>query len=407
MDQSPDAAVSPSTDSRTPPAVRIDELRLADFRNYETLSLRFTRGFVVFVGDNGAGKTNLLEAISLLTPGRGLRRAPYQDVARKGGSGGFSVRANAVSHGVETIVSTKMMPDPMGAAARSVRIDETAAKSADELLDLLRILWLTPAMDGLFTGPAGDRRRFLDRMVLAVDPTHGRRAADYERAMRSRNRLLADNRLDDSWLSGIEAQMAELGIAMALARSELVGMLAGMIARTGAGSPFPSAGLELTSGYDGLDLARPSADVEDEARMRLRSARYGDRAAGRTLEGAHRAELSVTHLAKAMPAALSSTGEQKALLIGLVLAHARLVAAMSSLPPLLLLDEIAAHLDPGRRAALFDLIAELGVQAFMTGTDASLFAALGDRAQIMEVSGGTVRPADPARIEGASPETSP
>ncbi|MEO9787080.1 MAG: DNA replication and repair protein RecF, partial [Aurantimonas coralicida] len=249
--------------------------------------------------------------------------------------------------------------------------------------------------------------RFLDRMVLAVDPTHGRRAADYERAMRSRNRLLADNRLDDSWLSGIEAQMAELGIAMALARSELVGMLAGMIARTGAGSPFPSAGLELTSGYDGLDLARPSADIEDEARMRLRSARYGDRAAGRTLEGAHRAELSVTHLAKAMPAALSSTGEQKALLIGLVLAHARLVAAMSSLPPLLLLDEIAAHLDPGRRAALFDLIAELGVQAFMTGTDASLFAALGDRAQIMEVSGGTVRPADPARIEGASPETSP
>lgn len=375
------------------PVVRLSELRLADFRNYETLRLTFDRGFVAFVGDNGAGKTNLIEAVSLLTPGRGLRRATYQDIARKDGSGGFSIRAGLVSLQSEANVVTKVQPDPAGPATRTVRIDETAAKSADELLDLLRILWLTPAMDGLFTGPKGDRRRFLDRMVLAVDPTHGRRAVDYERAMRSRNRLLSDNRMDDSWLSGIEAQMAELGVAMALARAELVGMLAGMIDRSGADNPFPRAGLDLASGYADSDLSRPSADIEDEARTRLGAGRHADRAAGRTLLGAHRADLSVVHLAKAMPAALSSTGEQKALLIGLVLAHARLVAAVSSLPPILLLDEIAAHLDPGRRAALFDLIAELGVQAFMTGTDASLFDALGDRAQMLEVTVGTVRPA--------------
>ena len=383
----------------TLPTVRLADLRLADFRNYSTAKLSFDRPFVVLVGANGAGKTNLMEAVSLLTPGRGLRRAVHQDMARQGAagtapyvSGGFALSATVLSHATESSISIKVLPDPSGTATRAIRIDETVAKSADELLDLLRILWLTPAMDGLFTGPGSDRRRFLDRMVLAIDPTHGRRASDYERAMRSRNKLLADNRMDDSWLSGLEAQMAELGVAMAMARAELVRLLAGMIETATKGNPFPKAGLDLLPGYADFDPAAPSADNEDRAAVRLRTARGQDRAIGRTLEGAHRAELQVTHLDKNMPAALASTGEQKALLIGLVLAHARLVTAVSGLPPVLLLDEIAAHLDPARRAALFDLIADLGVQAFMTGTDAGLFAALGDRAQMLEVAGGAVSP---------------
>ena len=396
------------------PTVRLADLRLADFRNYVTAKLSFDRPFVVLVGANGAGKTNLMEAISLLTPGRGLRRTVYLDIGRRQGlaeatpaaSGGFALSATVLSHATESVVSIKVLPDPSGTGARAIRIDETVVKSADELLELLRILWLTPAMDGLFTGPGSDRRRFLDRMVLAIDPTHGRRASDYERAMRSRNKLLADNRMDDSWLSGLEAQMAELGVAMAMARAELVRLLAGMIETATEGSPFPKAGLDLLPGYADFDPAAPSADNEDRAAVRLRTARSQDRAIGRTLEGAHRAELQVTHLDKQMPAALASTGEQKALLIGLVLAHARLVTAVSGLPPVLLLDEIAAHLDPARRAALFDLIADLGVQAFMTGTDASLFAALGDRAQMLEVAGGRITPM-PSRANVDAPSVEP
>ncbi|WP_425349889.1 DNA replication/repair protein RecF [Mangrovicella endophytica] len=370
----------------------ITRLRLADFRNYPALSLSFERRFVVFAGENGAGKTNLLEAISLLTPGRGLRRAAYGDMARQGGSGGFMV-ASETGGEAATSLATLVRPEPgLGTgSSRIVRIDETQAKSADELLDLLRMVWLTPSMDGLFTGPAGDRRRFLDRLVLAADPAHGRRAADYERAMRSRNRLLSDDRMDDSWLGGLEAQMAELGLAMALARAEIVGMLSATIDTAPDDTPFPKAGLSLDSGYDEPDLSRPAVDLEDAVRERLRRARGQDRAAGRTLEGAHRAELSVTHRGKGMPAALSSTGEQKALLIGLLLAHARLVGQIGGIAPVLLLDEVAAHLDSGRRAALFDLIDGLGVQAFMTGTDASLFEALGARAQMFDVCNGAVR----------------
>ncbi|MEX6507060.1 DNA replication/repair protein RecF [Jiella sp. M17.18] len=389
MPQTADDATAP----RPAPAVRATSLRLADFRNYDSVAIGFERAFVAFFGENGAGKTNLIEALSLLSPGRGLRRATYGDMIRQGGSGGFHLRAAISSVGNPTEIVTQVRPDPGGILSRTVKIDETPARTGDELLEIARVLWLTPAMDGLFTGPAGDRRRFLDRMVLAVDPGHGRRAADFERAMRSRNKLLSDNRLDDSWLSGLEAQMAELGVAMALARADFIRMMAEMIARGAADSPFPAARLALSSGYDDLDLSGPALDVEDAVRGRLRAARYVDRSAGRTREGAHRADLQVIHAAKEMPAALASTGEQKALLIGLVLAHARLTAAVSGLSPILLLDEIAAHLDPGRRAALFDLVETLGVQTFMTGTDASLFDALGDRAQMLRVSAGRVEPA--------------
>ena len=368
----------------------LSALRLVDFRNYSTLQVDLAARFVVLAGDNGAGKTNLMEAVSLMTPGRGLRRAAYADMIRAGGSGGFSVRADLTSDHDTLQLATLVRPEAGNGLARTVRIDETQAKSADELLDHLRILWLTPAMDGLFTGPSGDRRRFLDRLVLTVDPAHGRRASDYERAMRQRNRLLADGRQDDAWLAGLEAQLAELGIAIAIARHELVGLLRTMIGASTDDSPFPKADLALTSGYGFDDLARPAVDLEDEAAERLARQRPLDRAAGRTLEGPHRADLLITHRAKAMPAALSSTGEQKALLIGLVLAHAGLVRAMSGIGPLLLLDEVAAHLDPGRRAGLFDIIERLDVQAFMTGTDASLFEALGDRAQHLTVDQGTI-----------------
>ncbi|WP_061937492.1 DNA replication/repair protein RecF [Aureimonas sp. AU22] len=374
--------------------LRVTGLGLVDFRNYETLNLAIRSPFVVLHGDNGSGKTNLLEALSLLSPGKGLRRAAYGEIARTAAStatGGFSVRARLAADAPEdepTDILTLVRPDE-GTPQRVLRIDGTTARSTDELLDLLRVIWLTPSMDGLFTGPGTERRRFLDRMVLTVDPGHGRRTVDYEKAMRGRNRLLADDRLDDRWLAGIERQMAELGLAIALARADLTARLAGLLDAASA-SPFPVAGLDLQSGYEDLVLEGAAVDLEDQVAERLARRRMVDRAAGRTLAGPHRGDLVVTHRAKAMPAALSSTGEQKALLIGLVLAHARLVEASSGMAPVLLLDEIAAHLDPGRRAALFDILDGLGVQSFLTGTDAALFEALDGRAQMLCVANGAV-----------------
>ncbi|MDY8109647.1 DNA replication/repair protein RecF [Fulvimarina sp. 2208YS6-2-32] len=375
-------------DDRADASSGVESLKLFDFRNYATLSLEFDKRFVVFAGPNGAGKTNLLEALSLLSPGRGLRRATYADMVRKGGENAFSIRAGIVADGDETIVATSVRLDGEGSSTRQVKIGETQVRSSEELLDLARIVWLTPAMDGLFTGPAGDRRRFLDRMVLSVDPAHGKRATDFERAMRSRNRLLSDNRLDDRWLSGIEMQMAELGVAMAFARAEMVANLTHAIAMADPSAPFPKAGLFLMPGLDEADFGKPAVEIEDLYRDRLSRERRRDMAAGRTLEGPHRADLSVLHLAKDMPAGLSSTGEQKALLVGLVIAHARLTSTLSGMAPILLLDEIAAHLDAGRRASLFDLVGELGGQTFMTGTDRDLFEALGDRAQMMTIAEG-------------------
>ena len=375
------------------PDVPISRLRLADLRNYQSLSLDIVSRFVVLFGDNGSGKTNLLEAVSLLTPGRGLRRATYPEIARANGSGGFSVRADLRAPDGEIVDAlTLVLPQADTAPQRKLRLDGAPAKSVDELLDHCRILWLTPAMDGLFTGPAGDRRRFLDRLVLTLDPAHGRRSADYERAMRSRNRLLSEDRREDAWLAGIEEQMAGLGLAIALARVETVQRLAALLSarREGAG-PFPAAGLELSTGYEAIDLSRPAIETEDEIAGRLARGRSLDRVAGRTLQGPHRAELSVMHLDKAMPAALASTGEQKALLIGLILAHAELVATSCGTAPVLLLDEIAAHLDPQRRAALFGIVDALGVQAFMTGTDRALFEALEGRGQMLAVSNGSIR----------------
>lgn len=370
-----------------PHKVFLSRLKLSDFRNYANLSLKIDARHVVLTGENGAGKTNLMEAVSLLSPGRGLRRAAYADVARVGAETGFSVFAELDGMEGPVEIGTGTAGAEEG-QARRLRINGTTAKTVDELLDHLRVLWLTPAMDGLFTGGSSDRRRFLDRLVLSLDPDHGRRASDYERAMRSRNKLLSEGRADPVWLTGLERQMAELGISMALARQEMLGLLSTLVDKNNEGV-FPTADLALSGFLDG-EWHRPAFDLEEQYLEMLKNGRYRDASAGRTLDGPHRSDLLIRHHAKNMEAARCSTGEQKALLVGLVLAHARLVANMTGHAPVLLLDEIAAHLDEGRRAALFDLVDDLGGQAFMTGTDQSMFSALGARAHYLAVANGAV-----------------
>lgn len=371
----------------------ISKLTLTNFRNYAALTIDLAPGAVVFSGDNGAGKTNLLEAISLLTPGRGLRRAPYVDVAREGGDGGFALHARLDGPDGQVEIGTGISGgDTAGEGGRRVRINGASARSAEDMLEWLRVVWLTPAMDALFTGPAADRRRFLDRLVLAIDPGHGQRAIDYEKAMRGRNRLLTENSRDDRWFDAIETQMAETGVAIAAARAEMVRLLATMIDRLPDTGPFPRADIGLSGDLEAEIAAAPAVDVEERFRRTLAGGRERDRAAGRTLDGPHRSDLVVRHRPKAMPAELCSTGEQKALLVGILLSHARLTGEISGMTPILLLDEIAAHLDSRRRAALFSILEELNCQAFMTGTDAALFSSLQGRAQFLTVDHGTVGP---------------
>lgn len=371
--------------------VHINRLKLTDFRNYAQISLSLDSRHVVLLGANGSGKTNLLEAVSFLSPGRGLRRAVLADVVRVGANGGFSIFAEleGMEGAVEIGTGTEGGDDGQ---LRRLRVNGTTARTVDELTDHLRVLWLTPSMDGLFTGPSSDRRRFLDRLVLSLDPSHGRRAADFERAMRSRNKLLAEGKSDPSWLTGLEQQIASLGIAMALARQEMLGLLSGlMAAQNDMADGFPSAELSISGFLDGA-LHLPAIDLEDRYAAMLAEGRYRDAAAGRTLDGPHRADLLIRHRQKDMEAVRCSTGEQKALLIGLVLAHAHLVTNLTGHAPILLLDEIAAHLDAGRRAMLFDRIDSIGGQAFMTGTDRSMFSTLEDRALFITVSDGTLKP---------------
>lgn len=369
----------------TIPERYISRLRLTSFRNYPSAALDLEPRHVVLVGENGAGKTNLIEAISLLSPGRGLRRAPFDTLALNGSDGMWAVAATIESPFGPVDIGTGASPD---ASSRRVRINGAPARNIDEMSDYLRLLWLTPAMDGLFSGPASDRRRFLDRLVMTLIPGHGSAVSDFEKAMRQRNRLLEDNG-DPAWLTAIEAQMAETASAIHFARtdslSHLQALMAGAVAETG----FPEALLEITPLLEGPEPGTAS-ELESELMARWRGARALDRAAGRTTLGPHRIDFSLTHRQKAMPAALCSTGEQKALLIGLILVHARLVQQMTAITPILLLDEIAAHLDPKRRAALFDALEKLGAQCWMTGTDPLLFDALGSRAQRFVVEKGQV-----------------
>ncbi|WP_245803110.1 DNA replication/repair protein RecF [Acuticoccus yangtzensis] len=367
-----------------PPAhVRLTRLGLSNFRNYTAAQLSAGRDHVVLFGPNGAGKTNVLEGISLLSPGRGLRRATYKAMVRQGApfETGWAVSARIDKAGEETAIGTGLQ----GEGSRIVRVNGADARP-DDLTGIARILWLTPAMDGLFTGGTSDRRRFLDRLALALHPYHGRRASAYERAMRQRNKMFEDGVNDPNWYEAVEREMAEHGSAMAAARLDLVIKLnAAQAVRAATGGDFPQALLGL-SGDEG--------DADGPAFLRrLREGRGRDRGAGRSLSGPHRVDLSVTHVEKDMPASLASTGEQKALLIGIVLGHAALVTRVTNETPILLLDEVAAHLDPGRRAALYDTLEGLGAQTFMTGTDDSLFTALGNRADRFRVEAGAITPA--------------
>lgn len=373
--------------------VAVKQLTLTDFRNYQRLSLDLSGRHAVITGENGAGKTNLLEAVSFLSPGRGMRRAALADVARSGSGHGFAVNALvSAADGDEVMLGTGTFGEaPGGEPARRLRVNGAAQKSTDALTDYLRVVWVTPQMDGLFTGPAAERRRFLDRLVLAIDPLHGQRSLDFERAMKSRNRLFEENRADQRWHAAIEIQLAEYGTAIAAARVELVRLLSGMMDHLPDDGPFPKADLALEGSLEEeLASGASGSDVEDRYRQGLAANRSRDMAAGRTLDGPHRSDLIVHHRPKSMPAGLSSTGEQKALLVGIILSHARLVARMTGGAPVLLLDEIAAHLDAGRREALFHIIDDLGSQAFMTGTDRALFSALEGRAEFLSVSHGLV-----------------
>ena len=347
---------------------------------------------VVLTGQNGAGKTNILEAVSYLSPGRGLRRAAYDQVARVDGGGAWGVYVEMIGAVGNVSIGTGLKATPHGIETqRRIHINGEPSKTADALLEHCRILWLTPSMDGLFTGPAGDRRRFLDRLVLAVDPFHGRRVADYEKVMRSRNKLLADETPDMTWLDATENQLAELGVAIAAARQEIVSLLSEITVRNHEiESPFPDALVNISGSLENEINEVAAGDLETEYAQRLRANRSIDARAGRTLEGTHRSDLIVHHRPKSMEAKLCSTGEQKALLVALLLAHARLVAEMAGFTPILLLDEIAAHLDENRRSALYDMIDRIGCQAWMTGTDRELFSALEGRASFLVVEDGTI-----------------
>lgn len=369
-----------------PAQVHVRKLTLNNFRNYTTLSLALRPGPVVLTGENGAGKTNLLEAVSFLSPGRGLRRARLDEVARLGANDGFAIHAELEGPFGDCRIGTGTTQTPEG---RRVRINGEPARNSEALLEWLRVIWVTPSMDALFTGPSAERRRFLDRMVLAIDPTHARRTLDYEKSMRARNRLFADDVRNDAWFDAIEVQMAETGVAIAAARAEMMRLLTSMFERAAEG-PFPKAELALSGYVESILDGRPAVDVEEEFRVRLSAERGRDRAAGRTLEGPHLSDMLVRHKPKAMPAASCSTGEQKALLLGLVLAHARLTSELSGAAPILLLDEISAHFDADRRAALFDILDELNCQAFMTGTEPVLFSSLEDKAQFLRVSAGSI-----------------
>jgi len=351
----------------------VTRLILTDFRSYDAATIEAAPGFVVLTGENGAGKTNVLEALSLLSPGRGLRGATLSEMARGEGPGGFAVAAR-----LDGDVEIGTGATPAAPERRQVRINGASA-SATSLSEWLSVLWLTPAMDRLFSEGASGRRRFLDRLVLALEPGHGHHAARYEAAMRARNKLLAEPEgADPSWLSALEAGMAEHGQAIAAARERTVAALAGRLASQPEG-PFARAGLAL-EGWRGIDLA-----------AELRASRGRDAAAGRTLVGPHRTDLAVTHLGKGQPADRCSTGEQKALLLGIVLAHADLVAEQAGRAPLLLLDEVAAHLDPIRRAALFERLAATGGQVWMTGTEPALFDGIG-AGTMLTVRAGRIAP---------------
>lgn len=354
----------------------VTHLSLTDFRSYAGAAIAAGPGAIVITGDNGAGKTNILDALSLLGAGRGLRGAALSDAARATGPGGWSIAATLAAPGGEVEIGTGTAPT--APERRIVRINGAGATAA-AMSEWLALVWLTPAMDRIFADTPAARRRFLDRLVLALHPGHARESVRYDAAMRARTRLLTgDVPADAQWLTALELAMAEHGTAIGAARADTVVALATQLEMAPTG-PFARPLITLGGG-----------DIDADFAAHLARSRAADAAAGRALVGPHRADLVVTHAAKGDPAARGSTGEQKALLIAIVLAHAELVATRTGQPPLLLLDEIAAHLDASRRAALFDRLAATGSQVWMTGTDPALFEAVAVGTTWLRVEGGVV-----------------
>ncbi len=378
-------------------------IALSDFRSYAKGALDLTGAPVFLFGPNGAGKTNLLEAISLLAPGRGLRHAAIAEVGRRL-PGEAAGRAWAVAAEVEAADGLTRLgagTETPGATRRSVRIEGESVAPA-RLSDHLRVVWLTPQQDRLFLEGASERRRFFDRLVFAAEPAHAAAAGAYERALRERMRLLIDGPADGVWLTALEVQAAEAGAAVAVARARTLAALRDEIDARGE-RPFPLADLSLSGAFEQM-AASGVAEAEIGARLTgaLAAARERDAAAGRALTGPHRTDLLVAHRLKGRPAAECSTGEQKALILNLVLAQAsRLSRARSAPNPILLLDEVAAHLDHFRRAALFDEIEALGLQAFLTGTDEALFNDLKGRADGVRVDAGDLTLLDHPALDDA------
>jgi DNA replication and repair protein RecF len=371
----------------------IRKLTLSNFRNYRAASLEVDAGPIVLYGPNGAGKTNLIEAISFLAPGRGLRRATLEDVAFHEGDGSWAVAAEVEGAlGLASLgTGIEHAREDGTTLQRKCRIDREPVASAAAFADHVRVVWLVPAMDTLFVGAPSERRRFLDRLALAVDAEHASRVNALERALRSRNRLLEEIRPDPHWLDAVERETAELAVAVAGLRAETVRRLGAVIASRG-GSDFPPAEIALDGWMENLLPTHPAIEVEERYRAVLHDTRARDAAAGRTLDGPHLTDLAVVYARKGIAAGAASTGEQKALLIGLVLAHARLITEMTASVPVLLLDEVVAHLDPERRAALSAELDRLGAQVWMTGADPALFAEIKDIAAMIEVRSGRLEP---------------
>ncbi len=377
------------------PRVWLSRLALEEFRCYAAAELVADGRPLVLCGPNGAGKTNLLEAISFLAPGRGLRQARPADLGRQapgrgdGANGGWAVAATVMTPDGERQVGTGRETETQDAAQgqkserRVVKIDGALARGRQSLSEVFSVVWLTPQMDGLLRDGPGPRRRFLDRLVYGFDPAHAGRVAAYEQSLRERARLLKTGRAEDAWLAALEDSMARHGVAIAAARRALVARLsAACEQRRGV---FPAPGLALAGEVEDWLGDGPALGVEDRLRERLAAARARDAETGGASLGPHRADLAVRHLGRDAPADMCSTGEQKALLVSIVLAHTRLLTLERGGPPLLLLDEIAAHLDTARRVALYDEILDLEVQAWMTGTEAAVFAPLGGAAQFVRV----------------------
>jgi DNA replication and repair protein RecF len=380
---------------------RITRITLTDYRNYTSLRLDPPPGLLALCGANGAGKTNLLEAISLLTPGRGLRGASFETIGRHGrtgdnsgdntnGDAAWAVSATSSDHSGERQLGTAWRASAADgiSSARAVMVDGQEQKSSGALAGLLRLVWLTPALDRLFSGAASERRRYLDRMVALFDGEQGARLNRFEKLMRERNLLLAAGSYDQAWVSSLEMQMAEEAVAIAAARLQSVSNLGAYLTTERLSGHFPWSQLSLNGEIEDMVAKLPAVEAEERYRQLLRQGRGADRAAGRTLVGPHRSDLVVRHGPKNIGAEEGSTGEQKALLIGLILAQTQAIRAVTGSAPVLLLDEIAAHLDKTRRSALFAHLEQLQVQAWMTGTEAELFDGASASAVVYHIENG-------------------